>query len=253
MVPFVVGGYPSLTALGQALVALSVAGAAVIEIGVPFSDPIADGPVISEAMRHAIEGGTTPSRLFDEIARVRSSVSAAIVLMVSTSIVERVGRERFLRSARAAGVDGVIVPDLDLDEAPDLSATCRELGLSLSMLVAPSSSPDRCRRIIESCSGFVYLLARQGVTGTGSEHSSGSRSELSRRVADLRSITKLPIACGFGISTPEQVAEVMKSADAAIVGSAFVRVMSESLDSGAAARAASALLTRLSGAAAPSQ
>lgn len=254
VVPFIVGGHPWRDATPHAIEALAGAGASVIEVGIPFSDPIADGPVISEAMRRAIEGGASPASVLESVATARSRVEVPIMLMVSVSIVERVGRDRFSDLARAAGADGLIVPDLDLDDAPAMAARCRARGLCLAMLVAPSTSEGRCRRIVESCSGFVYLLARQGVTGSsahvaGADGAGGDSAELARRVESLRSITSLPIACGFGISTRDQVERVLRHADAAIVGSAFVRAMDDAADATAAAAAASALLRRLVGAA----
>jgi len=256
VIPFIVGGHPSLGATERTLAALAGAGAPIVEVGVPFSDPIADGPVISQAMKRAIESGTTPAALLASIARVRAGVPAGIVLMVSVSIVERIGRERFVGAACDAGADGLVVPDLDLDEAPEMAACCRSRGLCMAMLVAPASSPERRRRIVEHCSGFVYLLARQGVTGAGSRASADANSrpndaeeDLSRRVAELRSITSLPIACGFGISTRAQVEMVLRHADAAIVGSSLVRGMDGAADEHAAAASAADLLRSLSGAA----
>ena len=238
VIPFVVGGHPSLEATIALLPELARAGAAIMEIGIPFSDPIADGPVISEAMRSALDHGTTPAKLFEAIASVRSTVDAAIVFMVSVSIVERMGRGPFIEAARKAGADGLVIPDLDLDEAPAVAEICRSSGISLSMLVAPATGADRMRRIVACSSGFIYLLARQGVTGSDSARAvdrEGERREqpaaadLGRRVRELRSISDLPIACGFGISTASQVATVTAHADAAIVGSALVRAMDEPL------------------------
>lgn len=264
VIPFLVAGDPSLAATAEALVALSQAGARVLEIGIPFSDPIADGPIISEAMRRAIEQGVTPRTVFEMVARERSRVESAIVFMVSVSIVERIGRERFVREAADSGADGLIVPDLDLDDAEPLRELCRSRGMALPMLVAPATSPQRQRRIVEACDGFIYLLARAGVTGTipnsnGRETSpsmttpksnaagegtapaastpeAGAEAELGRRVASLRAMSSLPIACGFGISRREQVAAVTRHADAVIVGSAFVRAMEGAKSPEAAAR-----------------
>lgn len=252
--PFVVGGHPDLKATGAVIEALVREGAPVIEIGVPFSDPIADGPVISEAMREAIEHGVTPRSIFEWLPEVRKRIDAGIVLMVSASIVVRMGRDAFLDAAVKAGVDGLVVPDDDLDEAPQLAESCRSRGLVLSMLVAPATGPDRLRRIVACSSGFVYLLARQGVTGDAgmkgpsvpsSKAGEDAVQELARRVRDLRAITPLPIACGFGISTPDQVAAVTAHADAAIVGSAFVRAISGASSADDAARRAEALMKQL--------
>jgi len=252
IIPFVVGGHPSLAATAAILPALAAGGARIIEIGVPFSDPIADGPVISEAMRRALDAGATPARLFESIGAIRSSIDAALVFMVSISIVERMGRTSFIDAAKQAGIDGLVIPDLDLDEAPAVAALCRERGLTLTMLVAPATGGDRARRIVDASSGFIYLLARQGVTGAGIANSDGKAHEtgapdLARRVQELRAASELPIACGFGIASAAQVTQVLQHADAAIVGSALVRALDACNSPEKAAAAATAFMRDLSG------
>ena len=236
---------------------LAAAGAEIIEIGVPFSDPIADGPVIAEAMKGAIEHGATPPALFAMLAEVRPKVDAALILMVSASIVERIGRAEFISKAKAAGADGLIVPDLDLDEAPDLAERCGRAGLDLTLLVAPATGRARLERIASLSRGFIYLLSRQGVTGAAASHGaseSGGSSmtvaddDLARRVAEVRHVSRLPIACGFGISSAIDVKRVTKVCEGAIVGSALVRAMAEAKSPEDAAARATALYRSLRGA-----
>lgn len=233
LMPFVTAGFPSMAATESALVAIDEAGADAIEIGIPFSDPIADGPIIAESMHAAIAGGATPAGVFDVVARVRSRVRAALLAMVSFSIVQRMGVDRFVDDAAACGLDGLIVPDLDLDDAGSLAASCAAKGLSFTLLVSPTSPPARIARIVATCSGFVYVLARVGITGERGE----LPADLVDRIALVRSLTPLPLAVGFGVSTAEHVRTIVGIADAAIVGSALVRRMGETQGDPAAAAA----------------
>ena len=223
LMPFVTGGYPRLEETARLLPALARAGARAIEIGFPFSDPIADGPIIAQSMSEALRIGTTPARIFEMVRSVRASTPAALLAMVSCSIVQRMGGETFVEQAAGAGFDGLIVPDIDLSDARQLADRCRERGLAFTVLVAPTSPPERLRRIAELCSGFLYVLARVGITG----ERGAIPSDLAQRIAVLRGITDLPLAVGFGISDAAQVRAVLEVADAAIVGSALVRRMSE--------------------------
>lgn len=221
LMPFVCGGYPRAGLTAAVLPALEEAGAGVIEVGIPFSDPIADGPVIAAAMHSALKGGATPESVFEEVSWARPRVSAGLVAMCSVSIVEKMGGPQgFSRLAAKAGFDGLIVPDAPLEESADLKAAAAGHGLTLSLLVAPTTPPERAARIVSDCTGFVYLLARAGITGE-----TAAPPEIAARTADLRRSTALPIACGFGIGTAEQVRAVVRHADAAIVGSALVRRM----------------------------
>lgn len=229
LMPFVCAGQPDLDATVRTLPALEAAGASIVEVGFPFSDPIADGPVIAGAMHRALQAGVTPARVIDAIERVRPETSLGIIAMVSVSIVERFGHERFVERCAHAGFDGFIFPDLPLEESGDLLRTVRTHGLSASLLVAPSTSPDRAREIAAACSGFVYVLARTGITGAGGSVDSTGIAE---RTAQLRAVTDLPLAVGFGISNADQVRTVVEHADAAIVGSALVKRIEEATDAG---------------------
>lgn len=227
--PFVCGGYPGPGSLARLLPALSSAGAAVIEVGIPFSDPIADGPIIAAAMHDAIERGATPPAVIAEIAEARAHTTAAIVAMVSYSLVRRATEARFVASCATAGVDGLIIPDLPLEEAASLTHLAREAGLTVSLLIAPTTPFARAEAITRACTGFVYLLARAGITG---DQGALDASALAQRVDRLRAMTTLPIACGFGISTPSHVRDVLRHADAAIVGSSLVRRITDAANAG---------------------
>lgn len=239
VLPFVTGGFPSLDSTRALLPRLARAGAAAIEVGIPFSDPIADGPVIAESMHEALVAGCTPARVFDAVRDVRTQVTCPVVAMVSVSIVDRIGPERFARDAAAAGFDGLIVPDIDLEDAPALRAACDAAGLALTLLVSPTSGDERVARITALCSGFVYALARLGITGERSE-----APDVRPIVERIRRHTDLPIAAGFGISTPEHVHAVAAHADGAIVGSAIVRRMREAMRAGTSPEDAAVELVR---------
>lgn len=228
LMPFVCAGHPAPGRLGDTLVALEGAGASIVEIGFPFSDPVADGPVIARAMWRALEAGATPRATLAEVAAARHRVKIGLVGMLSISIVHRLGGPAgFARDAAAAGLDGLIVPDCPLEESGALIGAARAAGLTLSLLVSPTTPPDRAAAIAGASSGFIYLLARSGVTGEQVE-----APRIASAVAALRAATDLPIACGFGVATPGHVREVVRSADAAIVGSALIRRIDEAAAAG---------------------
>ena len=227
LMPYITAGDPAGPTLAELIHAIAGAGADIIEIGMPFSDPIADGPVIASAMHRALQRGITPELVLDGIAAARGSTDVGLVAMVSDSIVSHGGRTEFVARASQAGLDGLIVPDADTADLDDLDSACRTHGMTLSLLVAPSSSEERQREIVARSSGFIYLLARAGVTGERSE-----APDIEGRVASLRRMTDLPIAVGFGISSAMHVAAVGACADGAIIGSALVRHLHETEASG---------------------
>lgn len=230
LMPFVCAGYPGPQVLERVLPALQRGGASIVEVGFPFSDPIADGPVIAAAMHRAIAEGCTPAHAFEQVAAARRQVNLGLVAMVSYSIVFKLGGEaRFCGLCRETGFDGVLVPDLPFEEAAAMIAEAAKAGLCMPLLAAPTTPPARLPQIAKAATGFLYLLARAGITGERDD-----APQVAGRVARLRELTDLPIACGFGISTPEQVRAVVHAggADAAIVGSALVRKMGEAAEKG---------------------
>jgi tryptophan synthase alpha chain len=230
LMPFVCAGYPSNDGLVDQLVACAQGGASIVEIGFPFSDPIADGPVIAEAMHETLARGFTTDMVFEQVSDARSKhpelATLGLVAMVSMSIIHRLGgASRFAERAAAAGFDGLLVPDVPLDESDDVIAAAAHSGLTCTMLVAPTSDPERAKAIAQQSTGFVYMVARTGITGEQSE-----APEVGSRVAQLRKVADTPIACGFGISSAEHVRLVVEHADAAIVGSALVRRLGNAAD-----------------------
>jgi len=250
IVPFVCAGFPSLDSTTRALIGLARVGATLIEVGIPFSDPIADGPTIASAMHDALEHGVTPALAFDAVreARAKSAMeSQPIVAMVSASIVWRIGPEPFAERARDAGFDGVILPDVPLEASPDLTTPFRDLGMTATLLVAPTTPDERAAEIARASTGFVYVLARVGITGASGDTSLDS-SALRRRIDLIREGSDLPVCVGFGISTPQDVHRVVHDAgaDGAIVGSELVRRMGRAGESPAeAAGAAESFLRSL--------
>jgi len=223
LLPFVCAGSPTVDSLLTLLPALQAGGASIVEIGFPYSDPVADGPTIAAAMHEAIEQGMTPDLIFEQVASVRDEIDLGLVAMVSSSIVIALGGpDVFCRRASEAGFDGCIFPDLAFEESGPYIAACKEHGLTNTMLVSPSTPEDRAGEISKASTGFVYLLAVAGITGERSDV-----PEIGDRVRDLRRKSTTPIACGFGIANAEQVKAVTQYADGAIVGSALVRKLTE--------------------------
>lgn len=223
LVTYVTAGDPDLRRTEGILRALERGGADVIEVGVPFSDPLADGPVIQRATERALAAGTTLTDVLDMIGRVRTDLGAPIVLFSYVNPILRLGLDRFADRARDAGVDGVLVLDLPIEEADDFRALMASRGIDTILLLSPTTTDDRLRRAASLGSGFLYAISRLGVTGARDAIADGAE-EMVRRI---RTCSSLPIALGFGISRPEHVREVGKWADAAVVGSALVSVIAE--------------------------
>jgi tryptophan synthase alpha chain len=215
-IPFITAGHPDLTTTELLLMELAAAGADMIELGVPFSDPVADGEVIQRASAHAFRQGTTAAHVLECVARVRSRIDVPIVLFSYFNPLLQF--RKFAQQAAAAGIDGVLVTDLVPEEAQSWSEQLRHHRIDPIFLVAPTTSDERLARIAAQASGFIYAISRTGVTGARDALTS-SAEELVRRV---RAVTDLPVAVGFGISTAEQVRTVCRFADAAVVGSAIV-------------------------------
>jgi tryptophan synthase alpha chain len=224
LVTYTTAGDPDLPRSGDILRALDRAGADVIEVGIPFSDPLADGPVIQRATERALAAGTTLRGVLSMIESVRASIVAPIVVFSYANPLLRLGEQAFAQQAANAGVDGVLALDLPIEEAGGFRETLRSAGLDTIFLLSPTTTDARIRRAGELGSGFLYGISRLGVTGARDQVASGAEG-LVRRIRDH---TALPIALGFGISRPEHVAEVCAYADAAVVGSALVSVVAES-------------------------
>ena len=229
LMPFVPAGYPDLETTAALLPAMESAGASLIEIGIPFSDPIADGPTIQAAFTDALAKKLKVGDIFRTVQSVRSNVSIPLVAMVSYSIVFRYGVEKFLADARAAGFDGLITPDLPPPEAQSVCDKVRAAGLETILLVAPSTTSERRKEIARLSSGFVYYLSISGITGERDK----LPEDLAGNVAELKKLTDRPVCVGFGIHKAEQVAELAKVADGAIVGSAIVTRMKQNIGGGA--------------------
>ncbi|MCC7350715.1 MAG: tryptophan synthase subunit alpha [Phycisphaerales bacterium] len=226
LMPFIPAGFPDLQTTQALLPALQRGGASAIEIGIPFSDPVADGPVIQEAFNVALSHKLKLDQIFQTIATTRPAVSIPLIAMVSYSIVYRYGVDRFVKTAHQAGFDGLIVPDLPPPEAQKVCDQIRSAGLDTILLVAPTTPPQRRREIASLCSGFVYYLSVTGITGERTT----LPADLAQNLDQLRTLTDRPIAVGFGISQPQHIAQLAGHADAAIVGSGIVRQISHLTD-----------------------
>ena len=222
-IPFITGGDPDITTTGELIYALCGSGADMIEIGVPFSDPIAEGPVIEAADARALGAGCTADGLFRLVEQVRARVGVPILFMTYYNPVFVYGNDAFAKRCAECGIDGLIVPDLPFEERSELLAPCRANGLELISLVAPTSD-ERTDMIAQGSTGFLYCVSSLGVTGERKALDDGARSIIAR--AKLAA-PGLPCAVGFGVSTPEQARAVAIYADGVIVGSAFVRLVAE--------------------------
>ena len=231
LIPFIPAGYSDLATTAAALIACDRSGATVIEVGFPFSDPIADGPTIQEAFTAALAKKLKIADVFAAVKSISPKLSTPLVAMVSYSIVFRYGTEKFLADAKAAGFAGLIVPDLPPPEAEKVARLVHAAGLDNILLIAPTTSAARRLEIVKQCSGFVYYLSVSGITGERDR----LPDDLTEAVRQIKALTDLPVCIGFGIHKPAQVAELAKVADGAIVGTAIVRRIKEHAAEGPAA------------------
>ena len=220
---FLTAGDPSLDRTVAAALELEAAGVDVLELGVPFSDPLADGPVIQRSSERALGRGVTLARVLETVRRIREQSELALVLFSYLNPLLQRGLERVAGEAARAGVDGVLVTDLPPEEAGEWIRAARAAGLETIFLAAPTSPDERLRRVAEASRGFVYAISRTGVTGERQALSDDARPLVER----LRALSDVPVALGFGISTPEQVKQAAAVADAVVVGSALVRFLEE--------------------------
>jgi tryptophan synthase alpha chain len=227
LVAYFTAGDPSLEATGRLVREAECQGADVVELGVPFSDPLADGPVIQRAGARALAAGTSLLRVLETVAELRRDINVPLVLMTYYNPILAFGLQAFAGTAAKAGLDGVLVPDLPSEEAEPLRIQTDAVGVDLAQFVAPTTTVARLRRIARQSRGFIYLVSLTGVTGERRE----LPPELAGQIRALRLVTTKPVCVGFGISTPEQVAMVGDLADGVIVGSAIVRKVEEHADS----------------------
>jgi tryptophan synthase alpha chain len=215
---YIGAGDPNLAATRELAVAFDQAGVDILELGVPFSDPLADGLVNQLAAQRGLESGTTPPKVLQTVAAIRKKSEIPVVLYIYFNLIHRIGMEKFIRDAARAGVDGLLVLDLPPEESDNYEALMRKHGLCHIYLVAPTTPEERTEFIVQRGSGFIYYVSREGVTGMQSQVA----SNLAEQVSKIRAHTRLPIAVGFGVSNPQQAKLVAQNADAVVVGSAVV-------------------------------
>ena len=218
-IPFITCGDPSLETTEELVYAMEKAGADLIELGIPFSDPTAEGPVIQAANIRALSNGVTTDKIFEMVEKMRKKTSIPMVLMTYANVVFSYGTEKFCRRAAETGMDGLILPDVPFEEKEEFASVCRKYGLDLISLIAPTSH-ERIREIAKEAEGFVYCVSSLGVTGVRKEIT----TDIGEMVKMVKSQKNIPCAVGFGISTPEQAEKMASQADGVIVGSAIVKL-----------------------------
>ena len=221
-IPFITAGDPDLETTEKLLIGMSESGADIIEIGIPFSDPIAEGVVIQEADLRALASGTTTDKIFDMVKRIRPQIKCALAVMTYMNPIFVYGTDRFMAKCRECGIAAVIVPDTPFEEKAELSSACDSNGVELVSLIAPTSH-DRIKTIAKEAQGFVYCVSSLGVTGVRKEIT----TDIGEMVRLVKSVSDIPCAIGFGISTPEQAKKMAECADGVIVGSAIVKIVAK--------------------------
>lgn len=221
-IPFLTCGDPDLETTEKLIGAIAEAGADLIELGIPFSDPTAEGPVIQDANLRALSAGTTTDKIFDMVRRVRQTVSIPMVFMTYANVIFSYGADRFLKTAAEIGMNGIIVPDVPFEEKQEFEPLCQKYGLDQISMIAPTSH-DRIRAIAEQANGFLYCVSSLGVTGTRT----AITTDIGAMVKLVKDVKDIPCAVGFGISTPEQAESMCRQAEGAIVGSAIVKLIAQ--------------------------
>lgn len=221
-IPFVTAGDPDLDTTKELILAMQEAGADLIEIGIAFSDPVAEGPVIQEADDRALASGTTTDKIFDMVESIQNQIHIPMVFMTYINPIYVYGTEKFARRTKECGVAGVIVPDVPYEEKQEIQEIFQAEGLTVISMIAPTSS-ERVQMIAKEAEGFVYCVSSLGVTGVRTDFSSG----IEELIQQVKQVKDIPCAIGFGISTPEQAKTMAKISDGAIVGSAIVRIVAE--------------------------
>ena len=221
-IPFITCGDPDLETTGRCIRKMVEAGASLIELGIPFSDPTAEGPVIQGANLRALEGGITTDQIFDFVVELRKDITVPMVFMTYANVVYSYGSEKFISKCKEIGIDGIILPDVPYEEKEEFTQYCDKYGVDLISLIAPTSE-NRIAQIAKDASGFIYLVSSLGVTGTRSEIT----TDLGSIVKVIKENSNVPCAIGFGISTPEQAKKMSSISDGAIVGSAIIKLLAQ--------------------------
>lgn len=221
-IPFITGGDPDLETTKKLILEMQKNGADIIEVGIPFSDPIAEGAVIQAADLRALDNGCTTDRLFDALKEIKNQVTIPLVFMTYINVIYKYGKKKFMERCVECGICGVIVPDCPYEEKDELQPVCKEYGIEMISLIAPTSH-NRIKMIAKQSEGFLYCVSSLGVTGVRKEIT----TDISAMVNLVREVSDTPCAVGFGISTPGQAKEMTKYADGAIVGSAIVKIVAE--------------------------
>ena len=224
-IPFITCGDPDLETTKNCVLEMVRAGADLIELGIPFSDPTAEGPVIQEANERALKGGVTTDKVFDLVKELRSKTDIPMVFMTYANVVFSYGQDKFLSACKEMGIDGIILPDLPYEEKEEFLPDCHKYGVDLISLIAPTSE-NRIAMIAKEAEGFLYIVSSLGVTGTRSEIT----TDIDSIIRVVRENTDIPCAIGFGISTPEQAAKMAAISDGAIVGSAIIKLIAQGKD-----------------------
>ncbi len=221
-IPFITCGDPDLETSAEIIRSMAHAGADLIELGIPFSDPTAEGPVIQEASLRALSTGTTTDKVIDLVRELKKDVSIPMVFMTYANVVFSYGAEKFIKTCSEIGIDGMIIPDLPFEEKEEFRPICKKYGIDLISFIAPTSE-NRIAMIAKEASGFIYIISSLGVTGTRREIT----TDISAITKVIRENTSVPCAVGFGISTPQQAAKMASVSDGAIVGSAIVKIIAK--------------------------
>lgn len=221
-IAFITGGDPDIETTEKLIIAMAEAGADIIEIGIPFSDPVAEGIVIQEADERALSNGCTVDKLFEMVKRVRKKVEIPLLFMTYVNPIFVYGKEKFLQNCVNSGIDGIIVPDLPFEEKEELADECEKHGITQISMIAPTSK-ERIKNIAKSAEGFLYCVSSLGVTGVRSE----INTNIAQMIEQVKSVSSVPCAIGFGISTPKQAGDMARISDGVIVGSAIVKLIAK--------------------------
>ena len=224
-IPFITAGDPSLEKTEEMIYAMEKAGAGIIEIGIPFSDPVAEGPVIQEADLRALAAGCKTDKIFAMLKRVRQNTKVPLVFLTYINPIFTYGCDKFFKNCRDCDINGVIIPDVPFEEKGEVAGYCKKYGVDLISLIAPTSE-QRIKMIARDATGYIYLVSSLGVTGVRTTIT----TDIGAIVEQIRQVTKVPIAVGFGIATPEQAEKMAKISDGAIVGSAIVKIVAANGD-----------------------